>query len=194
MKKKWIMAAVCAAAVAAVVLGGCGDDDYAFLNDMLKADYSEVVLTVTDTFDAQTSLTSVYTISYEDARVTVSYRVEEFAPLGLTGGSADFKRVRTGKAAIEGGEVTVLEGEDVGLDAAVAERGFTFREGYFQNAELTGSYLSADVKDPGAFLGTATDCTDMHLWATFFECFYTIEISYTSASGSAVEIAYEFTL
>lgn len=195
MKKKILaLAAVC---VAACCLGACDSssnipaNDFDKLNAMLHADYSRVVITVTDTFDENTSLTSEYAVNYSDDGITVNYVVEKFAELSLDDPQEDVKRVLRGEALIQGGAVVSVEGDDIGLTAEIAEMGFVFQEDYFENVELTGIQLKADVKEPAAFFGLQMDCTDMKVAATFLDVFFDINITYTSASGQ-VEYTYAF--
>lgn len=196
MKKQILMlTAVCAAACC---LGACGEpyDEYATLNDMINADYSQVVLTVTDTFDEHTSLSSVYTIKYSGVTVTVEYEVEKFTKIdaSLDGPAEDVITTLTGVMVIEGGVVTSRDGDDVCLTAEVAYIGLEFKKEYFANAELTGNFLRAEVTDASAFLGSQLTCTDMRVYATFIEVFNEINITYISGSGSFVEYDYIFTI
>lgn len=198
MKKRiFLLAAVC---MATLSLSACDlfpkpkDDEFEALNRMLAANYSEIRLTVTDTFDEDLFLKSEYTISYVDGPA-VSYKVERFTELDAASGTlpAETKNVLSGKATIKDGVVSV-EGDDVGLTARALDRNFDFKEKYFGNIRLSGVYLYADVKTPSAFLGREIVCTDMKLSATFLEVFYEIEIEYTSESGSAVNCRYQFSL
>ena len=195
MKKK-IFAGLAVVAVACCGLAGCSltpdsnEDGYEFLNEMLKVSYSRIVLTVENDF-GEDKLTSVYTMVYGEDAVTVSYSVERFAPLSSAVGPIETK---TGTIEIAGGEVTVTEGDDIGLTAAVAALPFDFRAEYFENAELTGGYLLADVKNADAFMGSGTaGIKDVHLETTFFESFFTLGITYTAPLGT-VRVGYEFTL
>lgn len=191
-----MLTAVCAAACC---LGACSEpsyDEYATLNDMMDADYSQVVLTVTDTFDEHTSLSSAYVIKYSGVTVTVEYEVEKFTKIdaSLDGPAEDVITTLTGEMIIEGGVVTSRDGDDVGLTAEVAYIGLEFKKEYFANVELTGNFLRADVTDASAFLGSQLTCTDMRVYATFIEVFNEINITYTSESGSLVEYDYIFTI
>ena len=60
-KKIFAVAAACAAAIS---LGACttsgSDDEYTELNAMLDLNYSKIILTVTNTFEDNASLTSEY--------------------------------------------------------------------------------------------------------------------------------------
>lgn len=194
MKKSILtLAAACAAACC---LGACGEppkgstDKYDSLNDMLNAEYSRVVITVTETFDESASLTGEYALQYSDGEITVNYSVEKFAGISLNDPSADFKTTLTGTAVIKGNDIT--GGDNVNLTADIATIGLTFKEEYFENAVLTDMYLKADVKDASAFLGSQITCADMKAEAVFLEKFYSVSITYTSESGSAVEYSYKF--
>ena len=95
------------------------------LNAMLHADYSSVKLVVTNTFGEDLSLTSRYDMTFTENGASIVYEVERFATIDLaeTPGSA-VERI-TGTAAMKDGAIT--GGEEIGLSAAMAERGFVFR-------------------------------------------------------------------
>lgn len=194
MKKK-IFAGLAVVAAACCGLAGCSltpdstEDGYEFLNEMLKVSYSRIVLTVENDF-GEDKLTSVYTMVYGEDAVTVSYSVERFAPLSSAVGPIETK---TGTIEIVGGEVTVTEGDDIGLSAAVAALPFDFRAGYFENADLAGNFFYADVKDSAGFLGTQVACTEMKIQANFGEVFSSIAVKYATSSGEEVRAAYSFT-
>lgn len=199
MKKSIILiASVCAAACC---FGACENNvadtsQYDQLNEMLNASYSQIVLTVENTFDEHTSLKSEYVINYSESVVTVNYTVEKFATIeaDLDGTLSDIKTTLVGEAKIKDGVVFFVEGDDISLTADIAQPGLTFKKEYFENVDLTGVYLMADVKNASAFLGSQITCTDMHVKATFLEVFYNIDITYTSAGGSQVAYSYAFTL
>ncbi len=194
MKKK-IFAGLAVVAVACCGLAGCSltpdstEDGYEFLNEMLKVSYSRIVLTVENDF-GEDKLTSVYTMVYGEDAVTVSYSVERFAPLSSAVGPIETK---TGMIEIAGGEVTVTEGDDIGLTAAVAALPFDFRAEYFENADLGGNFFYADVKDSAGFLGEQVACTEMKIQANFGEVFSSIAVRYAASSGEEVRAAYSFT-
>lgn len=196
MKKPILMLA--AVGAAACCLGACGEnyDEYAMLNEMANADYSQVVLTVTNTFDEHTSLSSVYTIKYSGVTVTVEYAVEKFTKIdaSLDGPAEDVITTLTGEIIIQGGVITSRDGDDVGLTAEVAYIGLEFKQDYFENVELTGNTLKADVKSANEFLGSQVTCSDMKVYATFIEVFNEVNITYTSESGCLVEYSYIFTI
>ena len=194
MKKRFIAFGATVLA-AACCLGSCGEqpDGYDALNEMLHKDYSQIVLTVTDTFDGEISLTSVYTVKYSNEGVTVDYKVERFSVLTPDAPSTDVKTTFTGTAVVEDG-VIVSAGEEVGFSSIEFVTGLAFKGEYFENAELTDAYMIADVKDADAFMGTEISCTEMKATAVFYDVFYTINITYTSASGSRVKYLYEFTV
>lgn len=194
MKKSILM--IAAAGAAACVLGACssscgsGSSEYEQLNSMLAENYSEITLTVTDTFDDDLSLKSEYVFKYSESKITVEYSVERLAELSLDS-SVGLKTTIEGTAVIKDGKVT--GGEDVGITAEMASPKFTFKEENFENITLTGVYFKADVKNVGSFLGLALNCTDMKVYAEFLEVFYSIDISYTQ-NGNKVEYNYVFTL
>lgn len=193
--KKFI--AVIAVIAAACCLGACKGkkeeqtfDQYQALNEMLGASYSQISLTVTDTFDENTSLKSEYTIKFSDSETTVQYSVERFAGLSLDDTSSDVKTTLTGTAVIKNGKVT--GGEEVGITADMAKTGLTFKEEYFENITINGVSLKADVKNASAFLGSDIVCSDMKVEAKYLILFNTIEISYTK-NGNKIEYKYVFT-
>ena len=193
MKKPIIMlAAVCAAACC---LSAC-TNEYDALNAMLDADYSQIVITVTDAFDENTRLQSEYVINFSESETTVNYTVEKFVAIGdsLDALLTDTKTVLTGEAVIQGGVIVSVNGDETDLPALVTKRGLNFKKRYFQNAQLTGVYLEADVKNASGFLGSDLSYTNMKVRATFFNVFENIRITYTSESGNEVEYNYVFTI
>ena len=198
MKKRFL--AFAAIGVAVCCLCACakktdnGDNaEYDALNAMLKADYSQIALTVTNTYDEDTSLKSEYTITYSDTQITVEYSVERFVEISLDKPSTEVKTTLTGVAVIVDGNVS-FTGDDVGITADIAHPRLTFKKDYFKNAELTGNYLIADVKNASAFLGSQINCTDMKVTAIFLDMFNDIKISYISESGNKVEYVYKFNI
>lgn len=192
MKKS--LFAIAVIGISVCCLGACKNADnakYDALNAMLDASYSKLEITVTDKFDEDTTLTSVYTINYSASQITVEYTVERFVELSLDGSLSGNKMTLVGEAVIKDGEISI-SGDDVGVTAAIARPQLTFKKDYFENTQLTGSYLIADVKNASEFLGSQTDCTDMKVKAIFLEVFYDIEISYISEVGSEVKYTYEF--
>lgn len=197
MKKQvFNIAAVC---TAVCCLGACTvekqSSEYDALNEMLNATYSQVVITVTDTFDESASLNSEYIIHYQDSGIKVYYTVEKFAEIddSLESLLSDMKTTLTGEMTIKSGSVVSVNGDDIGLTADMTKGGFSFKEEYFEDAQLSGVYLKADVKDASAFFGHGINCTDMKVQATFLDVFYDIQVTYTSEMGSKVEITYTFT-
>lgn len=201
--KKHIFSIVTICAMA-LCLGGCslfaptpsttddGNDSYDALNTMLHADYSQIAITVTNTFDADTVLKSEYTLTYAESSVTVTYQVERFSELSLDGATT-WKTTLTGEAVIENGTVVSTRGDDIGLTADIAEISLNFREEYFENVQLTGIFLIADVKDPSGFFGSEVAGSDMKVDATFLNIFCDMNITYTATAGNQVEIQYNFT-
>lgn len=171
-------------------------DGYEALNEMLRARYSEVVITVTDTFAEGIFLKNEFEIVLSEP-VSVHYRMERFAELGGLGGeelpAGGTKTLTEGDAVYRGG--ALLSDSGGMLPGALPSGGMEFREEYFSDADLTGIYLKADVKDAGAFLGDPSlKCEDMKVSATFLEVFYDITVTFTSESGVKVEYRYDFRL
>lgn len=197
MKKRryiGLFAAVCAA----LCLGACKPeeaekpDPYAPLNEMLGLHYSGIVLTVTETFGEGVFLTGEYRISDAEEGKKVVYSVEQFAEL-IWDGPSEQKTVLSGEAVYSDGFLISRTGDETELPAVLG-RGLVFREEYFANAELRGTYFKADVKDVSSFLGADPECTDMKVEATFLEIFYEIGISYVSGGGIGTEYRYRFVL
>lgn len=195
MKKFLLTAALCLplCLFSACDVGELSETDgYAMLNDMLGAVYSQITLTVTDTFDEETFLKSEYVITYTDGAANVRYRVERFAELGGETETEDIKTVLTGQAVMKDGKLQPVEGDAPDVSPNFTG-GLAFKAEYFENADLGEVYLQADVKDPAAFLGDpALSCDDMHVEAVFLDLFISIEIVYTAEDGSRVECVYEF--
>ena len=193
--KKQIFALV-AVGVAACCLGACkknnNNEKYDELNAMLHADYSQIVITVTDTFDEDTVLESEYRISYSADTILVEYSVEQFSEISLDNPTQSVITRLVGEATIKGEEIT-FDGDTVPMTAGIAHPSFVFNVNYFKNADLAGNYLIADVKNPSAFMGTELTCSDMKVRVTFLEVLLKLDISYISASGSQVKYSYAFT-
>lgn len=189
--KKAILA-IAAFCVAAAFFGACekpGEPDkYEVLNAKLNLNYSSLVITVTDTFDSDSSLISTYTVSHSDDGVKVSYSIERFAEISLENPTSDYKVTTVGEAVIKDG--VVVSGD---LDVSgVLPDGLNFKEEYFKNIEITSFSLEADVKDAAGFLGTEITCTDMKVSASFRDAFNSITITYKAESGNDVEYLYQF--
>ena len=194
MKKQFWMLMIIGAA--ACCFGACDffdaggkSDQYEKLNTMLDASYSQIVITVTDTFDEDTALTSEYRMSYSSNSVTVEYSVEQFLEVSLESPASNAKTRLVGQALIQNGNIS-FDGDEVPLTAEIAKPSLIFKKSYFKNAKLTDTSLVADVTSPSKFMGVT--CTDMKLNAAFGEVFSTIEISYTSSIGSQVSYTYMF--
>lgn len=200
MKKGFLtIAAICAMAccfsACELTPAGADGETCEKLNEMLAADYSEVTLTVRNTFDEDTFLESKYVISYLDEGAAVTYSVERFSEIGDGFDAvADVKKTLSGTAVISDGEVVSVVGDDIGLSASITERGLDFKESYFADVESGDMYFEATVKDADAFMGTQLDCSGMTVSATFLDLFYMIRIEYTSANGSSVMWRYDFNL
>ena len=196
MKIKKSIPVVLAACAAVAVLGGCTTDDaekYDELNAKLDLNYSQIVLTVTNTYDEKTVLTDEYTMKFVEGVVTVNYSIERFAEISLDSATIE-KTTIVGKAAVMGSDIIYIDGEEVPLDAITSGTGLDFKKEYFANAELTDSYIKADVTIPSGFMGTSVTCSNMKVNATFNEAFNDIKITYHSQNGQEVEYLYAFTI
>lgn len=185
-----VITAVCAVAA----FGGCKTrhtKEYEELNAKLDLSYSRIVLTVTESFEEDLTLVSEYAMSFTDEGMTVDYSVERFAQASLDSEASE-KTTLAGEAKIAGGKVSYVSGDEVTLDSLVTGSGLSFKEEYFKNADLTGVYLKADVKNASAFLGTQIQCSDMKVFATFLDYFMKIQVSFKAEDGSLVEYRYDF--
>lgn len=196
MKKQ--LFTVAAIGVAVCCLGACkksqaDNSEWAALNAMLDYNYSQIEISVTDTFDEYTSLKSEYVIDYSDSQITVTYSVEKFVEISLGNPVSNEKTTFTGKAFINGGSIALI-GDDIDITADIADIGLTFKKSYFRNVNLTGNYLNADVENVSKFIGSKLVCSNMKVEAFFLEVFDNIKINYVSAIGSSVEIYIDFTL
>lgn len=196
MKKQYL--ALAAVGVAVCCLGACkskkNNDEYTKLNTMLNASYSQISITVTDTFDEGTSLKSIYLVTYSGDAATVDYSVEQFVDISLDNPVfSNVKKTLTGKATIKYDTVGI-EGDSVDVDFySIAHPKLTFKKDYFVDVQLSNVYLIADVEDPSAFLGSEIDCTNMTVTALFNEVFENIQVNYTSEGGNEVNYTYIFT-
>lgn len=198
MKVKKIILTIMAVLMCIMCFTACDEETPAFneyenLNKMLKLDYSKITLTVTDRFDEETSLTSKYVMSYSGKNVTVDYTVERFNQISLDTPNTGVKSTVTGQAVIENGSVVSNSGNVI-ITPAVENIDLNFKEEYFENAELTGLYLRADVNDASSFMKNSISCEDMKVYAEFLDAFYQIKVTYTNEKGNSVEYNYEFTL
>ena len=203
MKKSIIaIIAVGAACAAAAGLGGCKSCDgdkpvsgYGKLQGLLSKNYSQIVLTVTDKFDEDTSLVSKYTLAYGDSDVTVTYSIEEFSSLSIDSADAQFKTVKNGSAVIKDGVVVQITGDSAELPSTevISAGGMTFNEEYFSEASISDVAFKANVINPSGFFGRDVVCSDMKINAVFGDFLAEMEITYKAKSGQSVEYVYEFT-
>lgn len=195
MKKTFaIIATLCSAVFCLAACDSDGTKQYDKLNEMLDAEYTGIVLTVTDTFDEETSLTSTYEISYAEDGTHVSYAVEQFAPLDLTAElPEDGKTVLEGEAVIKEGTVVSNSGK-AEIPESALKASFTFKKEYFGNAVFTDSTFTADVSNAGAFLGYTVACSGMKVEASFSKAFTDITVTYSTDKGGNLVLSYKFTV
>lgn len=202
MKIKKLIPVIMALGISAAAFGGCTENgnnenntvnEYAELNAMLSRNYSQIVLTVTNTFGEETVLTDEYAMKFSDGSVNVKYSVERFTEISIDSAASEKTKI-VGEAVVAGGEVTYVQGKEVNLDAVTAGAGLNFKEEYFENIDLTGNYLKADVRNPSGFMGSELSCTEMKVYATFFNIFYEIKITYKAQNGNSVEYLYDFSM
>ena len=197
MKKQFF--ALAAVGIAACCLGACKNADdnseYDALNTMLKASYSEIEITVTDTFAAGDVLESKFVITYAERSITVDYTVEQFVEISLDWPtSTGAKQTFSGSAVIVG-EAVAVKGDQIDYDfVKLAHPSYNFQKKYFKNAQLTANYMQADVDNPKGFMGNKITCSKMKVSANFLEAFSQLEISYISSAGNQINYKYAFTL
>ena len=163
--------------------------EYDRLNSMLKESYSNITVTVKNTFTEEgITLESVYSVNYSESEITVEYSIERFSEPSLENPASGVKIKIEGTAVIKDGKISENE---AGITASIAEVPLTFKEEYFKNIDLTGVYIDADVKDVSGFLGTELTCTDMHVNAVFVSYFHDITVTYSTV-GHEIEYYYSF--
>lgn len=193
--KKYIPLIMTFCAAAAVCAGcttkGADNKEYDELNSKLQFNYSQIVLSVTNEIDEDTTLTSEYTMNFSDEGVTVTYRVETLPELSLDSVAGE-KQTLTGEAKITGKTVTYVSGDEAPLDSLTAGKGLNFKSEYFAHADLTDTHFIADVVNPGGFMGAQLKCTGMKVNASFLSVFSEISITYTGQKGNRVEYLYTF--
>ena len=195
MKKRFLMLAAVGAAACCLV-AACSNKpsgEYEKLNDMLDASYATMHITLKNSFEDGTELSSSYSVTYSGNTATVVYSVERFQELTLDETHSDVITTLTGTATVQGESVT-FTGDDVGLKADIIKVGLTFDRNYFENPVLTSTSLEADVKMPSEFVGTQVACTDMKVSAIFSKYFSYIQVTYKAEAGDQVELCYYFTV
>lgn len=202
MKKSiFAVLAVSAVCVSAAGLSGCkscgadeGVNDYERMQSLLGKSYSQIVLTVTDTFAENTSLVNSYTASYGASDVTVEYRLEEFTSLSLDAANPQFKTVKEGSVVMRDGVVVQTSGDSTVFSMdLVTGGGINFREEYFTAVMLNDVAFKANVSNPSGFFGVTVACTNMKVSAIYGDYMAEMVITYTAASGHSVEYEYRFT-
>lgn len=202
MKIKKILLIVMAVLLLLTCFTACDDgeqqkpanNEYEFLDKMLELNYSKITLTITNKFDEETSLVSQYVMSYSGETVTVDYTIERFNQISLDKPNTEVKYTITGQTLIKDGVSATVDDGNVVITPEIAEVNFSFKEEYFENAELTSLYLKANVKDANSFMQKSLTCNDMKVYAEFLDAFYQIKVNYTNENGTQVEYNYEFTL
>ena len=162
------------------------------LNEKLKANYSQISLSVTTKYLGET-LTSTVTTTTEGDVSTVTYSIQQFAAFD-EGIPESLIVTKQGTLTVEKGVITSIDGDEADIDVSGVSAGnLSFDDNYFKNANLTATQFTAEVSAPAAFLGTAVQCSDMKVSATFDKTFVkTIVITYT-ADGAEVTYNYQFT-
>ena len=162
------------------------------LNEKLKANYSQISLSVTTKYLDET-LTSTVTTATEGDVSTVTYSIQQFATFN-EGIPESLIVTKQGTLTVEKGVITSIDGDEADIDVSGVSAGnLSFDDNYFKNANLTATQFTAEVSAPAAFLGTAVQCSDMKVSATFDKTFVkTIVITYT-ADGAEVTYSYQFT-
>lgn len=162
------------------------------LNEKLKANYSQISLSVTTKYLGET-LTSTVTTTTEGDVSTVTYSIQQFATFD-EGIPESLIVTKQGTLTVEKGVITSIDGDEADIDVSGVSAGnLSFDDNYFKNANLTATQFTAEVSAPAAFLGTAVQCSDMKVSATFDKTFVkTIVITYI-ADGAEVTYSYQFT-
>lgn len=162
------------------------------LNEKLEESYSQISLSVTTKYLGET-LTSTVTTTTEGDVSTVTYSIQQFAAFD-EGIPESLIVTKQGTLTVEKGVITSMDGDEADIDVSGVSAGnLSFDDNYFKNANLTATQFTAEVSAPAAFLGTAVQCSDMKVSATFDKTFVkTIVITYT-ADGAEVTYSYQFT-
>ena len=162
------------------------------LNEKLEENYSQISLSVTTKYLGET-LTSTVTTTTEGDVSTVTYSVQQFATFN-EGIPESLIVTKQGTLTVEKGVITSMDGDEADIDVSGVSAGnLSFDDNYFKNANLTATQFTAEVSAPAAFLGTAVQCSDMKVSATFDKTFVkTIVITYI-ADGAEVTYSYQFT-
>lgn len=162
------------------------------LNEKLEENYSQISLSVTTKYLGET-LTSTVTTTTEGDVSTVTYSIQQFAAFN-EGIPESLIVTKQGTLTVEKGVITSMDGDEADIDVSGVSAGnLSFDDNYFKNANLTATQFTAEVSAPAAFLGTAVQCSDMKVSATFDKTFVkTIVITYT-ADGAEVTYNYQFT-
>lgn len=162
------------------------------LNEKLEENYSQISLSVTTKYLGET-LTSTVTTTTEGDVSTVTYSIQQFAAFN-EGIPESLIVTKQGTLTVENGVITSMDGDEADIDVSGVSAGnLSFDDNYFKNANLTATQFTAEVSAPAAFLGTAVQCSDMKVSATFDKTFVkTIVITYT-ADGAEVTYNYQFT-
>lgn len=176
-----------------VCLAACTpQQDSEQLNEKLEENYSQISLSVTTKYLGET-LTSTVTTTTEGDVSTVTYSIQQFAAFN-EGIPESLIVTKQGTLTVEKGVITSMDGDEADIDVSGVSAGnLSFDDNYFKNANLTATQFTAEVSAPAAFLGTAVQCSDMKVSATFDKTFVkTIVITYT-ADGAEVTYNYQFT-
>lgn len=162
------------------------------LNEKLEESYSKISLSVTTKYLGET-LTSTVTTTTEGDVSTVTYSIQQFAAFN-EGIPESLIVTKQGTLTVEKGVITSMDGDEADIDVSGVSAGnLSFDDNYFKNANLTATQFTAEVSAPAAFLGTAVQCSDMKVSATFDKTFVkTIVITYI-ADGAEVTYNYQFT-
>lgn len=162
------------------------------LNEKLEENYSQISLSVTTKYLGET-LTSTVTTTTEGDVSTVTYSIQQFAAFN-EGIPESLIVTKQGTLTVEKGVITSMDGDETDIDVSGVSAGnLSFDDNYFKNANLTATQFTAEVSAPAAFLGTAVQCSDMKVSATFDKTFVkTIVITYI-ADGAEVTYNYQFT-
>ena len=135
---------------------------YELLNSLVEKDYSAVKVDIVTT-TGFASLNSNYVL----AQSVVTYSIERLNLLpsdgNLTDLSPDFKKVTSGYAQINNGQIVEVDGnKDVTLPSYNELKGnFNFDESNFANVVLADGSFEADVVSPSQFYGADVDISNV---------------------------------
>lgn len=179
-------------------LSACNNDEiYNRLNEMTRADYSQITLKITSEKDGDT-LQNVFSIVFDEEQTTVSYTCQEYSTFEKDGAitvPTDYIVTSTGNVVIRNGKIEKQNGDSVDfIDFnEITALGISFNKTYFKNVNTASSYFSADVINAKGFTGNSEiHCSNMTVEAKFDEALQLLTIKYVSLNGANIQLQYIF--